>query len=36
MEALARERGIDFAALSIDQQEALWQDVKASEPDKAP
>lgn len=36
MEALAAERGTDFATLNIDQQEALWGDVKASEPNKAP
>jgi ATP diphosphatase len=34
MEDLARQRGTDFAALSLDQQEALWRDVKASETDK--
>lgn len=34
MEALATERGLDFAALSLDEQEALWTDVKASEPRK--
>ncbi len=31
MESLARERGLDFAALSLDEQEALWVDVKAIE-----
>ena len=31
MEALARERGQDFAALSLDEQEALWTDVKRAE-----
>ena len=36
MEALAKNRRQDFAALSLDQQEALWQAVKASEPGKAP
>ena len=36
MEALATERGTEFAALNIDQQEALWGDVKTSEPNKAP
>lgn len=36
MENLARQRGVDFAELNIDQQEALWRDVKASEPNKAP
>lgn len=35
MEALAAERLQDFAALSLDQQEALWQEVKASEPGEA-
>ncbi|MFM5948654.1 MAG: nucleoside triphosphate pyrophosphohydrolase [Novosphingobium sp.] len=34
MEALAADRGEDFTALSLDQQEALWNDVKASEPGK--
>ena len=29
MEALAQQRGQDFTALSLDEQEALWQDVKA-------
>jgi ATP diphosphatase len=32
MEALAAERKVDFAALTLDQQELLWQDVKHSEP----
>lgn len=36
MEALAAAQGTDFAALSLDQQEALWQAVKASEAGKAP
>ena len=31
MERHAAERGKDFAALSLDAQEALWQDVKRSE-----
>ena len=31
MEALAAERQQDFAALSLDEQEALWQAVKTSE-----
>jgi ATP diphosphatase len=31
MEALARERGQDFARLSLDEQEALWQAVKTIE-----
>lgn len=34
MEALATARGIDFAGLSPDDQEALWQQVKASEADE--
>lgn len=36
MEAMARQRQVDFAKLSLDEQEALWRDVKASEPNKAP
>ena len=32
MEALAAERGEDFAALDLDGQEALWQAVKKKEP----
>lgn len=35
MEALAAARGLDFAALSLDDQEALWIDVKASEKNEA-
>jgi ATP diphosphatase len=31
MEALARDDGQDFAALSLDEQEALWQAVKRQE-----
>ena len=31
MEALARSRGQDFASLKLDEQEALWVDVKKSE-----
>lgn len=31
MEELARSKGADFAALSLDEQEALWQEVKAQE-----
>jgi MazG family protein len=31
MEELARSRGLDFASLSLDEQEALWTDVKAAE-----
>ena len=34
METLAAQRDQDFAALSLDEQEALWLDVKASEPRK--
>jgi nucleoside triphosphate diphosphatase len=34
MEALAKQHGQDFAELSLDEQEALWTDVKASEPRK--
>jgi ATP diphosphatase len=34
METLAAGQGNDFAALSLDEQEALWQAVKASEPRK--
>ena len=34
MEALAAAEGIDFASLSPDDQEALWQQVKASEADE--
>ena len=34
MEALARNRGQDFASLNLDEQEALWQAVKASEAGK--
>jgi ATP diphosphatase len=36
MEALAAGRGLDFAALDLDQQEALWSEVKRSEADVAP
>jgi MazG family protein len=31
MEAMARSRGLDFASLSLDEQEALWTEVKAVE-----
>jgi ATP diphosphatase len=31
MEKLARERGLDFAALSLDEKDALWNEVKAGE-----
>lgn len=34
MEELAASRGLDFAQLTLDQQDALWIDVKASEPGK--
>ncbi len=34
MEALALQRGQEFAALTLDEQESLWADVKASEPRK--
>lgn len=34
MEALAVNCGVDFSALSLDDQEALWRDVKASEAHK--
>lgn len=34
MEALAAKRGASFADLTLDQQDALWNDVKASEADK--
>lgn len=36
MEALAAAKGVDFAALGLDAQEALWQQVKVSEADVAP
>ena len=36
MEALAAQQGRDFAALSLEQQEELWQAVKRSEPGKTP
>jgi ATP diphosphatase len=29
MESLARERGLDFATLTLDEQEALWTELKA-------
>jgi nucleoside triphosphate diphosphatase len=31
MEALAQARGLDFPSLTIDEQEALWTDVKRQE-----
>lgn len=34
MEALARQRGQEFAELSLDEQEDLWRAVKSSEPRK--
>lgn len=34
MEDAAKVRGLDFAALSLDEQEALWVEVKQSEPGK--
>ncbi len=34
MEALARNRNVDFAQLTLDQQEKFWRDVKASEANK--
>ncbi len=34
MEALAEQRGLNFSALTLDQQEALWVDVKLSEAGK--
>jgi ATP diphosphatase len=36
MEALTRAQGLEFGKLSLDEQEALWQAVKASEAGKAP
>jgi ATP diphosphatase len=36
MELLAAKQGSDFAALDLDAQESLWQQVKASEADVAP
>lgn len=36
MEAIARSRGLAFDALSLEQQESLWSEVKASEPHEAP
>ena len=32
MEALARERGLDFKDLSLDDKDDLWNEVKAAEP----
>jgi tetrapyrrole methylase family protein/MazG family protein len=31
MEALCRQRGLDFGKLSFDEQNALWEEVKKSE-----
>jgi hypothetical protein len=31
MEALALSRGQDFASLTLDEQEALWTEVKAAQ-----
>lgn len=36
MEQLATDRGTAFSSLTLDQQDALWDAVKASEPGKAP
>lgn len=36
MEQIAHRRGQEFAALSLDEQEALWVDVKTSEANEAP
>ena len=33
METLARQRGLDFAALEFSEQDALWNEVKAAEKD---
>lgn len=35
MESLARERGLDFSTLSLDEKDALWNEVKAAEPKTA-
>ena len=32
MEALARERGLDFKQLSLDEKDELWNEVKSAEP----
>ena len=34
METLASQRGVEFVSLTLDEQEALWTDVKASETPK--
>jgi len=31
MEALCRQRGLDFSKLSFDEQNALWEEVKKAE-----
>lgn len=36
MEALASTRNTEFSSLTLDEQESLWRDVKASEPHKSP
>lgn len=37
MEALARERGLDFVSLSLDDKDDLWNEAKAAEkPDTKP
>jgi MazG family protein len=36
MEALARSRGLGFASLSLDEQEALWSEVKAAQRNALP
>ena len=35
MEALARERGLDFVNLSLDDKDELWNEVKAAEKPEA-
>jgi uncharacterized protein YabN with tetrapyrrole methylase and pyrophosphatase domain len=32
MERLCRERGIDFGSLSLDEQNALWEEAKRACP----
>lgn len=36
MEALALAKGLDFKALSLDEKDELWNEVKAAEPREAP
>ncbi|HVR89656.1 MAG TPA: nucleoside triphosphate pyrophosphohydrolase [Novosphingobium sp.] len=36
MEEIASQRGLDFASLDLEQQDALWRDVKASEAAETP